>query len=150
MKKNIGIAITMIFALGLMIAIIATTNLSTSASPMDPYQAPVMLRTTLYTDSGITATGAHTRYGVIAGCPDWYGSAAALYDVNEDGSIGDFIGYFEVLDTGSGFDTDGDGYGDSIKTGQSIDVWVPDDAAVREWQQVHGDYTYVYLIRGQG
>ena len=42
------------------------------------------------------------------------GCAAALYDVKEDGSIGDFIGYYEVLDTGAGIDRYGDGLGDSI------------------------------------
>ena len=78
------------------------------------------------------------------------GCAAALYDVNDDGSIGDFIGYYEVLDTGTGIDTDGDGYGDSIINGTSIDVWVPNDEAVREWQQDHGDYIYLYLIPGVG
>lgn len=78
------------------------------------------------------------------------GSVAALYDINEDGSIGDFIGYYEVLDTGAGIDTDGDGYGDSIINGTSIDVWVPNDAAVREWQQNVGDYCYIFLIKGVG
>ena len=78
------------------------------------------------------------------------GCAAALYDVKEDGSIGDFIGYFEVLDTGAGIDTDGDGCGDSIINGQSIDVWMPDDAAVSEWQREHNDYVYILLIPGVG
>lgn len=78
------------------------------------------------------------------------GCTAALYDIKEDGTIGQFIGYYEVLDTGAGIDTDGDGYGDSIKIGQSIDVWVPDDTAVHEWQQAHGDYVFIKLIPGVG
>ena len=73
-----------------------------------------------------------------------------MYDINEDGTIGDFIGYYEVLDTGAGIDTDGDGYGDSIGNGTSIDVWVPNDASMREWQQAHNDYVYVFLIKGVG
>lgn len=111
---------------------------------------PTQIRCTCYTDSGTTAGGQQTRPGIIAGKREWIGCAAALYDVNDDGSIGDFIGYYEVLDTGTGIDTDGDGYGDSIINGTSIDVWVPNDEAVREWQQDHGDYIYLYLIPGVG
>ena len=109
-----------------------------------------MIRCTCYTDSGTTASGKQTRPGIIAGAREWMGCTAALYDVKEDGTIGQFIGYYEVLDTGAGIDTDGDGYGDSIKIGQSIDVWVPDDAAVHEWQQEHGDYVFIKLIPGVG
>lgn len=113
-------------------------------------ETPTVIRCTCYTDTGITASGQHTRDGIIAGKREWTGCAAALYDVNEDGSIGDFIGYYEVLDTGAGIDTDGDGLGDSIINGQSIDVWLPDDAAVSEWQRAHGDYCYIFLIKGVG
>lgn len=109
-----------------------------------------MIRCTCYTDTGITASGQHTRDGIIAGKREWMGCAAALYKVKEDGSIGEFIGLYEVLDTGAGIDTDGDGYGDSLDNGTSIDVWVPNDAAVREWQQAHGDYVYIILYRGVG
>ena len=78
------------------------------------------------------------------------GCTAVLYDIKEDGSIGDFIGYFEFLDTGAGIDTDGDGFGDSIINGQSIDVWVPSEDAAREWQREHGDHVMLQIIPGVG
>lgn len=109
-----------------------------------------MIRCTCYTNTGITASGQHTRDGIIAGKREWMGCAAALYRVKDDGSIGEFIGLYEVLDTGAGIDTDGDGYGDSIQNGTSIDVWVPNDEAVREWQSTNGDHVYLYLIPGVG
>ena len=146
MKKGIVGAIITIFVVGCA----AVISLSTSASMADPLETPVVMRCTCYDDHGTTASGHQTRYGIIAGKREWMGCTAALYDVNKDGSIGDFIGYFEVLDTGAGIDTDGDGYGDSIINGTSIDVWLPDDAAVREWQQAHGDYVVVKLYRGVG
>ena len=146
MKKGVIGAITTIFV----VAFAAVISASTIASNADPFEAPVVIRCTCYDDHGTTASGQQTRKGIIAGRREWMGCTAALYDVNEDGSIGDFIGYFEVLDTGAGIDSDGDGYGDSIINGTSIDVWVPDDAAVREWQQAHGDHVYMKLIRGVG
>ena len=146
MKKGVIGAITTIFV----VAFVAVISASTIASSSNPYEVPTKIRCTCYTDHGTTASGKQTRNGIIAGKREWMGCAAALYDVNEDGSIGQFIGYYEVLDTGAGIDTDGDGHGDSIINGTSIDVWVPDDAAVREWQQEHGDYVAIYLIPGVG
>lgn len=78
------------------------------------------------------------------------GCVAALYDINQDGSVGEFIGYFEILDTGSGIDTDGDGKGDSIASGQSVDVWMPSMADAKAWIESHGDYVYIRIFRGEG
>lgn len=108
------------------------------------------MRVTCYTDAGTTATGCQTREGIVAGSPEWFGYVAALYEVNEDGGIGDFIGYYEVLDTGAGYDTDGDGKGDSIKRGLSLDVWQSCPEDVEWWQQRYGDNLYVLIIRGKG
>lgn len=75
---------------------------------------------------------------------------AELNAINEDGSIGEFIGYFEIRDTGSGMDTDGDGKGDSIKNGMSIDVWVNSLVDAYEWRDKYGDYVYIKLIKSDG
>ena len=150
MKKSMSISVITILAIGVCAVLSAIASKSIIASGADPFETPVEMRCTCYTDTGITASGQHTRPGIIAGKREWMGCTAALYDINEDGSIGDFIGYYEVLDTGAGIDTDGDGYGDSLDNGTSIDVWVPNDAAVREWQQAHGDFVMCYLIKGVG
>ncbi len=78
------------------------------------------------------------------------GCVAALYEMNEEGGMGDFIGYYEFIDTGAGIDTDGDGWGDTIKNGYSIDVWQPDMAHANAWIAEYGDYVMLKVIRGKG
>ena len=69
--------------------------------------------------------------------------------LNEDGSVGEFIGFFEFRDTGAGMDTDKDGKGDSIKNGTSIDVWVETLSDAYAWRDKYGDYVYIKLIKGE-
>lgn len=125
---------------------------SSSLQPVtgDPFEEIVKIRCTCYTDTGLTASGAYTRRGVMAGKSEWLGCVAMVYEVEDDGSVGDFIGYFEMLDTGAGIDTDGDGVGDSIRSGKSIDVWQPNQDAVSSWSKNFGDYVYIKLIKGVG
>ena len=66
------------------------------------------------------------------------------------GGVGELIGLFEFQDTGAGMDTDGDGKGDSIKTGQSIDVWTESLPAAYEWRDTYGDYVYMKIIKSDG
>ncbi len=116
----------------------------------DPTEEPVKMRCTCYLDSGTTASGAQTRVGIAAGKREWLGRVAAIYAVDEEGNIGDFIGYYEILDTGAGIDTDGDGKGDSIRNGESLDVWQPSKEAVANWVNNYGDYVYIKIIDGKG
>lgn len=111
----------------------------------NPFQEPVMIRCTCYLDSGQTASGQYTREGIIAGKKEWMYCAAILWSVD-----GEYIGIYEVLDTGAGIDTDGDGKGDSIRKGNSIDVWMPDMDSVRSWIDTYGDYVYFQLYRADG
>ena len=104
------------------------------------------IRCTCYIDTGITASGEYTRNGIIAGRKEDLGKKAALYQINEDGTMGKLIGYYIFLDTGAGMDTDGDGKGDSIKKGLSIDVWKPTLKEAKEWIKKYGDYVYIEII----
>lgn len=113
----------------------------------NPFEEPVKIRCTCYLDSGVTSSGAQTRRGIVAGKNEWQGCVAALYEANPDGTMGEFIGYFEVLDTGYGIPTENGG---SIQTGESIDVWQPSEAALKSWVNNFGDYVYVKLTRGVG
>lgn len=108
------------------------------------------IRCTCYCHSGITASGKYTRPGIIAGKKECLGKTAALYRCDEGGCAGDFIGYFEILDTGDGIDTDGDGRGDSIKRGKSIDVYRPSLQECRDWIAKYGDYVYFEIIDAEG
>lgn len=113
---------------------------------------PILLkiRCSCYCEHGKTATGAKTRYGIAAGKKEWLGYVAELNAINPDGSVGEFIGYFEFKDTGAGMDSDGDGKGDTIINGQSIDIWINSLPEAYKWRDKYGDYVYIKIVRGKG
>lgn len=114
------------------------------------YYYPQIIRCTCYCEHQGTATLKMPYYGVAAGKKEWLWYTAELNAINPDGSIGEFIGYFEFRDTGAGMDTDGDGKGDSIKSGTSIDVWVNSLADAYAWRDKYGDYVYIKIIKAKG
>ncbi len=116
----------------------------------EEFEEPEVIRCTCYCEHGKTATGAMADYGIIAGKKEWLGYVAELHQINEDGSIGQFIGFFEFKDTGAGMDSDGDGIGDTIKNGKSVDVWVDCLDEAYMWRDVYGDYVYMKIIKGKG
>lgn len=111
------------------------------------YPKPVKMRCTCYTASegSVTASGQTVREGIVAAKREWIGCVAVIYDIDMN-----FIGYFEVLDTGNGMDTDGDGKGDSIKNGKSIDVYRDTYDRCVDWISEYGDYVYVQIVKAEG
>lgn len=153
MRKRV-IASVSIFAL---VAAVYCSSLTAEAKksyiePLegDPFEEPCKIRCTCYCEHGITATGLKTRYGIVAATKDWIGYTIEINAIAEDGSVGELVGLFEVQDTGNGMDTDGDGKGDSIKNGQSIDVWVASLRDAYEWRDTYGDYVYIKIFRAKG
>jgi hypothetical protein len=69
---------------------------------------------------------------------------------NDNGKVGDLIGYFDFRDTGAGIDSDGDGKGDTIKNGKSIDVYRDSLGRCYDWVAQYGDYVYVKIIKAEG
>ena len=135
------------------VLVVAGKSTSHSAQPIRDwtyYRMPQAVRCTCYIDRGTTASGIQTRNGIIAGPKEWLGMAAVLYEVKEDGTLGDFIGYYEFCDTGAGIDTDNDGNGDTIKTGNSVNVWQPSMKNARTWIIEHGDYVYMQIVPAVG
>lgn len=128
---------------------IALILLSADVSAKE-FEEPEVIRCTCYCEHGKTVTGAVTDYGIISGKKEWLGCVAELHRINEDGSIGQFIGFFEFKDTGAGMDSDGDGYGDTIKNGKSVDVWVDSLDEAYMWRDAYGDYVYMKIIKGKG
>ena len=122
----------------------------------DPFVEPKLIRATCYTSSegAITYSGQRVRPGIIAGPKDWLGSVALLYSykTDEEGNYipDEFLGFYEVLDTGAGMDTDGDGRGDSIKRGLSIDIYQPTMADAYKFRDMYGDYLMIFLVEGEG
>lgn len=104
-----------------------------------PEAAPVQHRmeATAYCYGTIRCDGGAVRPGICAGKPDWYGKVAAIY-LDENGSPGEFLGYFEILDTG------GD---DRIRNGTVLDIYLPDyDACIEFGRQE----VLVVLVDGEG
>ena len=151
-KRNIMLELIATLVLIAVMAVASNSN-SYSAQPAKDwtyYQNPQPVRCTCYIEHGITASGIQTRNGIIAGRKEWLGMAAVLYEVKEDGTLGDFIGYYEFCDTGAGIDTDDDGIGDTIESGNSVDVWQPNMESARAWIKEHGDYVYMQIVPAVG
>lgn len=142
MKKCTLILNTVVFFI-----LFFVTAINTSASDGDGLQK---VRATCYCHAGITASGQHTREGVIAAKREWIGKAVALYSCSEGDELGEFIGYFEILDTGLGIDTDGDGKGDSITKGKSIDIYKYTLDDCKAFIAEYGDYVFMKLIDAEG
>ena len=137
MKKVIALSL-------MMAAVVATTPMIAKAQDLK------QIRCTCYIEPGVTRSGHYTHEGVIAGRKEDLGKVAALYAVAEDGSVGEFIGYFDFYDTGAGIDTDGDGRGDSIKKGKSVDVFRETMTDAKKWIMTYGDYVYIQYIEAEG
>lgn len=135
MKKRI---ISVLLVL-LMLLLLILWNLPAEASEKYPVRK---MRVTCYTypEGSITASGSEVREGIIAAKREWMNALVVLYDMDMN-----FIGYFEVKDTGFGIDKDGDGIG-SIQEGTSIDVFRRNLERCREWVERYGDYCYVQVI----
>lgn len=91
--------------------------------------------TTAYCLHGITANGGTTRKGICA-CNTHLGDMAIIYSVN-----GDFLGMYEVTDTGS---TDG------LTQGRVIDVWFDTYEECEEWMRTTEGRCYVLWVKGVG
>lgn len=119
----------------------------------NPYGEPFRIRCTCYTWTGNPcANGSYPVEGVsVAGKREWLGKAIIMYAEDpETGGLGEFIGFFDFTDTGAGIDTDGDGEGDSLINGTSIDVYRDDMEGVYEWIRRYGDYVYIQIVDAKG
>lgn len=111
------------------------------ALTVEDYESPKKIRCTCYVGGTVTATGKTPHFGIVAGPRDWFGCAVAVYRVNEDGSKGEFIAWFEVDDTGPN---------ELLLSGKAIDLWQPTLEDANAWIKEYGDYVYIQLIRAEG
>ena len=105
--------------------------------------------TTAYCQGDVTSTGVKTREGICAVRSEWVGKTALVWTCNEDGTQGEFLGFWECLDTGFGADSDGDGIG-SIEEGRVIDMYFPTLDKAREWMGLTNGKVYVQLVDAEG
>lgn len=92
------------------------------------------MKATAYCLQGQTASGEYTREGICAGRPEWIGKTIAVY-YNDNGKIGDFLGYYEIKDTGA----------EPIKKGYVIDIWMEDKESCKQF----GTQNVYVLIIGE-
>lgn len=105
--------------------------------------------TTGYCHGDITATGTAPREGICAVRSEWMGKTALVWQCNDDGTQGDFLGFWECLDTGFGADSDGDGIG-SIQEGRVVDMYFPTMEQVAGWMELTGGRIYIQLVDAEG
>ena len=101
--------------------------------------APVqqLMEVTAYCHGTVRCDGGAVRSGICAGKPEWYGKVAAIY-MDDNGEPGEFLGYFEILDTG------GD---ERIKNGLVLDIYIPDHDTCIEFGR---QKVIVSIIDGKG
>lgn len=91
---------------------------------------------TAYCINGQTATGCYTRPGICAGKREWFGKTLAVY-LDDNGEVGEFLGYYECLDTG----------GETIRTGRVLDIWMPTES---ECFAFGSRRIWITVIEGEG
>lgn len=109
----------------------------------------VRMMTTAYHHGEITATGNRTRRGSCAVRKEWVGKTALVWKCKNSDTMGEFLGFWECLDTGFGADSDCDGMG-SIQEGRVIDMYFPTQEEVEEWMILTGGRVYVQLVDAEG
>ncbi len=128
---------------------------------------PYLAQATAYCEPGhLTATGSDKQEGIIAGPPEWIGRIAAVYFVDSDGSIGEFMGYFSIEDTGYGHSLPVEGYHSSIlknkvpgtvETGLTLDFRQKSEKACHDFMVstytgsgTTGSQVWVQILSGEG
>lgn len=107
------------------------SGFTVSANELDFHE----MKATAYCLQGQTASGQYTREGICASKREWLGKIAAIY-INDNDTIGDFLGYYEIEDTG----------GDTIRNGYVIDIWMEDYDDCMEFGSPD---VYVLIIDGE-
>lgn len=139
------------------LALLWVLGKTVKAQEIDSFLEPTKIRCTCYIDDGLTASGCKTRYGIMAAKSDLIGKTACVNAVNEDGSIGEFIGYFEILDTGYGRET-GEGVSKikkdktlgTIEAGLTVDIYMYTLEDAKDWVKKYSDYVYITLVDAEG
>lgn len=94
-----------------------------------------------------TCTGDHVRKGICGGCEAYLGKTIILYQRLPGDQIGQIIGIYECLDTGSGTD--------AFREGRLIDIWCEDMDACQEFMnKVYEDgckgHVFIQIVESEG
>ena len=75
-----------------------------------------------------TASGVMPRRGIMAGKREWLGKTALIYERDGD-KVGDLIGIYEILDTGTGKDG-------AIKEGRAVVIFCERESDIIPTQKI--------------
>ena len=84
-----------------------------------------------------TASGVMPRRGIMAGKREWLGKTALIYERDGD-KVGDLIGIYEILDTGTGKDG-------AIKEGRAVDIFCETEDEI-----IHTQKIWIQIIEADG
>lgn len=111
-KVKIAIVAVLLFALVAKIMIAHAAEIEEVAPVQPEYKK---MQATAYCLTGKRCDGGAVRRGIASAAPEYYGMAAAVY-INDDGKPGEFLGWYEILDTGGN---------EGIRNGSVLDIWMP-------------------------
>lgn len=138
--KRLLLALTLSFTIALAISceVSAMPDIQTD----NPFTEPQLMRVTCYHyNSGVTADGSIPKANYTCGARrDLIGCMALVWE-NDSGQPGEFIGMYEIEDTGGA---------DRIQTGRSIDIYQESYADCEAFINAHGDYQFVLYVKGEG
>lgn len=106
----------------------------------NPYPGSIVkyIEATAYCYGTTTCTGKQVREGYAAMSKRYLGMTAVVYELDAEGEPFNYIGTYEIEDTG------GD---ERIKNGNCIDIYIPDQNAAVEFGRKQ---VVVYLIEAKG
>lgn len=140
MRKRMGtgdmVALTVLILI-LIAALIGMMALTAYADSCYDDGTLIPMEATAYCYGTTRCDGQPVRQGICAGKPEWYGKIAAIYE-DAGGYPGEFLGYYECLDTG------GD---ERLKNGKALDIYIPDYETCIEFGRRK---VLVELIDGEG
>lgn len=96
-------------------------------------EEPVLHKMTLtcyYPTGNKTCTGIEPYYGIVASKREYIGMTAVVYKRNADNTIGEFIGNFEIQDTG-------EGNNGAVRKGYVLDVFVETEEQFIPTQKIY-------------
>ncbi len=134
--KHMGV-IEWLIAIAIIAIIIGAMRQQAPAETNDNEINYIPMECTAYCTGTTRCDGGPARTGVCAGASRYYGKTAAIYE-NEGGKPGEFLGYYEVLDTGGDY---------RIRNGTCLDVYLPTERECILWGRKQ---VLVVMIDGKG
>ena len=104
-KVKIAIVAVLLFALMAKIMIAHAAEIEEVAPVQPEYKK---MQATAYCLTGKRCDGGAVRRGIASAAPEYYGMP--------DGKLGEFLGWYEILDTGGN---------EGIRNGSVLDIWMP-------------------------